>query len=82
MHATHVVLAYFSPETVLPVTSVLATVLGVILMFGRYTFRLVTRRLRGTLLREAHDRGERSPHFRVGGPTAKKPNAERPVSER
>jgi hypothetical protein len=77
MHAIHVVLAYFSPETVLPVTSILATVLGVILMFGRYTFRLVTKRARAILLREVRDRGERSPHFRVGGRTAKKTRAER-----
>lgn len=32
-------LAYFGPETVLPLASVLATVFGVIMMFGRASFR-------------------------------------------
>lgn len=33
--------AYFGPETVLPLASVLATVFGVILMFGRASFRIL-----------------------------------------
>ncbi len=32
--------AYFGPETVLPLASVVATAVGVVLMFGRMTFRL------------------------------------------
>ena len=31
--------AYFGPETVLPLASVLATVFGVVMMFGRASFR-------------------------------------------
>ena len=34
-------LAYVGPETVLPLTSTLAAVLGVVLMFGRQAGRLV-----------------------------------------
>jgi hypothetical protein len=33
--------AYFGPETVLPVTSVLATIAGLGMMFGRNTLRLI-----------------------------------------
>jgi len=33
--------AYFGPETVLPVTSVLATIAGLAMMFGRHTLRLI-----------------------------------------
>lgn len=32
--------AYFGPETMLPLASVLATVVGAVLMFGRASFRL------------------------------------------
>ncbi len=32
--------AYFGPETVLPLASVLATVFGVVMMFGRASFRI------------------------------------------
>lgn len=33
--------AYFGPETVLPLASVLATALGVVMMFGRASLRLL-----------------------------------------
>jgi hypothetical protein len=33
--------SYFGPETVLPMTSILATVVGLFLMFGRQSVRLV-----------------------------------------
>jgi len=35
MLTSFVVLAYFGPETVLPVTSIVATVIGVVMMMGR-----------------------------------------------
>jgi hypothetical protein len=35
------IVAYFGPETFLPLTSVIAGVLGVLLMFGRNTWRVV-----------------------------------------
>ena len=38
--------AYFGPETVLPLASVLATVFGVVMMFGRASFRLALAPLR------------------------------------
>lgn len=33
--------AYFGPETTLPFASVLATIVGFVLMFGRVTLRLI-----------------------------------------
>jgi hypothetical protein len=38
-----VIFAYFGPETVLPVTSVIATVVGIVMMFGKNTLRLIFR---------------------------------------
>ncbi len=35
MMPSFVLLAYFGPETVLPVTSIIATVIGVVMMLGR-----------------------------------------------
>lgn len=39
MLTSSVVLAYFGPETVLPVTSIVATVIGVVMMMGRSSLR-------------------------------------------
>jgi len=33
--------AYFGPETLMPLTSIVAAVAGVFLMFGKNTFRLI-----------------------------------------
>ena len=41
MFTSAVVLAYFGPETVLPVTSIVATVIGVVMMMGRSTLRWI-----------------------------------------
>jgi hypothetical protein len=35
--------AYFTPETVLPVTSIVATIAGILMMLGRGTTRLIIR---------------------------------------
>ena len=39
-------LAYFGPETYLPMTSLLATIGGFVLMFGRVSLRYIQRFLR------------------------------------
>ncbi len=47
-------LAYFGPETFLPVTSAIAGVVGVLLMFGRSSYRLIieaSRRLLSVVMR-------------------------------
>jgi hypothetical protein len=41
-------LAYFGPETTLPLVSILATTIGGLMIFGRRTFALV-RRLWGAM---------------------------------
>ena len=43
---SRMLLAYFGPETVLPITSLLAAIGGVVLMFGRQSFRLASYALR------------------------------------
>jgi hypothetical protein len=45
------IFAYFGPETTLPLASVLAGILGVLMMFGRAASRLLARPLR-VLLRK------------------------------
>ena len=46
MYSMNVVFAYLAPREVLPVTSVLATLVGVALIFGRSTLRQVARWVR------------------------------------
>ena len=41
MDTHNLVFAYFGPETVLPMTSVIATIVGLIMMFGRHSLRLI-----------------------------------------
>jgi hypothetical protein len=43
------IIAYFGPETFLPLTSVIAGVAGVVLMFGRTSWRFVVDALRRLL---------------------------------
>lgn len=58
-------LAYFGPETVLPLTSILAAVGGFVLMFGRQVARIGSLALRrlGRLLRRPKTRAAKP-----GGP--------------
>ena len=53
MHATLIMFAYMAPQPSLPMTSVLAAVAGLFLMFGRTALRLVTRRLRSATSQKA-----------------------------
>jgi hypothetical protein len=46
MHEPTFLFAYLSPETCLPLTSVIATAFGVVMMFGRTTVGLVARGFR------------------------------------
>ncbi len=43
MTSSFVIFAYFGPETVLPMTSIVATVVGLFMMFGRNTLRFIFR---------------------------------------
>jgi hypothetical protein len=41
MITSFLLFGYFGPETVLPVTSIIATIAGLAMMFGRHTLRLI-----------------------------------------
>ena len=41
MITSFLLFGYFGPETVLPVTSIVATIAGLAMMFGRHTLRLI-----------------------------------------
>ena len=60
------VFAYFGPETMLPLASVVATVVGVVMMFGRLSLKFAMAPFQW-LLRKG--RGEASPSA-LRGPTA------------
>jgi len=66
MHHIHMVFAYFGPETVMPVTSILATVVAVVLMFGKSLFRLVAYWVRRATFRGRHGQAATGPHFGLG----------------
>ena len=66
MHQFHLILAYFGPETVMPVTSILATVAAVVLMFGKSLFRLVAYWVRRASFRGRHGQAPTGPHFGLG----------------
>jgi hypothetical protein len=65
MHAPHLFLAYFSPETLLPVTSFVATIVGIALMLGRGSFRFLIGCLRRSLRRPVRIEGTSQPHLPV-----------------
>jgi hypothetical protein len=58
--------AYFSPETLLPVGSILATVAGVAMMLGRGSLRFLFRTVRRFARPSAWIAGVSRPHFRLG----------------
>jgi hypothetical protein len=70
-----VLLGYIGPETMLPLASVLAAVMGFILMFWRYIFRLI-RRMIGVIFRRKQKNIDTERPL-PGDPKAKKPRAVR-----
>lgn len=48
------IFAYIGPDTMLPMTSIIATVVGMTLMFGRYAFRKFARVCRIIAPRPVH----------------------------
>ena len=58
--------AYLGPETVLPLTSVVAAVTGVVMMFGRNSVRFVIRMFRGRGQSPEPVKPLAQPHFRLG----------------
>jgi hypothetical protein len=62
---SYLFLAYFSPETLLPVGSILATILGVAMMLGRGSLRFVMRSFSRIFRSSAWIAGVSRPHFRL-----------------
>ncbi len=67
MHSMNVMFAYLAPPPFLPMTSVLAIMVGVVLMFGRNMLGLVTRWVRLATVRRTRGADIKGPHFRPGG---------------
>ena len=61
----NLIFAYFSPETPLPVGSIVATVLGVAMMLGRGSVRILIRCIRRVVRRSTGTAGLSRPHFRL-----------------
>ncbi len=61
------IFAYFSPETLLPVGSILATVAGLAMMLGRGSLRFLLRSLKRFARPSTWIAGVSRPHFRLGG---------------
>jgi hypothetical protein len=59
------ILAYFSPETLLPATSIVATIAGIVMMLGRGTLRLLIRSSQGGLRRAGRIAGTSKPHLHI-----------------
>jgi hypothetical protein len=64
MGTPNAVLAYLSPETILPVTSIVATIAGGAMLFTRGSIRFLVRRLRGAFRRPRRVAGASQPHSR------------------
>jgi hypothetical protein len=63
MSAPLLTLAYFSPETVLPLTSIIATVAGGAMLLTRGTMRFVIRYLRNLVSRRHRIASTSKPHL-------------------
>ena len=67
MQAMCVVFAYFGPETVMPMTSIVATVAAVVVMFGKTIFRFAVGWVRTAWYGVRRRNATPAPHFTVGG---------------
>src|SRR4051812_22828272 len=65
IHMNGIVFAYFGPETMLPFTSIVATVVGIFMMFGRHSVRLVRRTILSRLIGNRKNKPVPKPHFHV-----------------
>jgi hypothetical protein len=59
-----IIFAYFSPETFLPLTSVIASAVGVFLLFGSTVLRIARRALRRVVTLRRPAGTVPKPHFR------------------
>lgn len=80
MHEFHIILAYFGPDTVMPLTSIVATIAAVVVMFGKNLFRLVAYWIRRATLRGRHGQAPSGPHFGLGRRRRRDTNGARAAS--
>ena len=66
MQAMCVLFAYFGPETVMPVTSIIATVAAVVVMFGKTLLRFAVGHVRTAWYGVRRKNATPAPHFTVG----------------
>jgi hypothetical protein len=59
------IFAYFSPETLLPATSIVATIAGIVMMLGRGTLRLLIRSSQRGLRQAGRIAGTSKPHMPI-----------------
>jgi hypothetical protein len=59
------IFAYFSPETLLPATSIVATIAGIVMMLGRGTLRLLIRSSQRGLRQAGRIAGTSKPHLHI-----------------
>lgn len=63
-----VLFGYFSPETYLPATSLIASVIGFVLMFGRNGLRLLKLKIMGLFAKRASQTSQlKGPHAKPAG---------------
>ncbi len=65
MRTNLVIFGYFSPEVMLPVTSIVATVAGIAMMLGRGSYRYLFRLIRRGTGRSSDVAATSRPHFHV-----------------
>jgi hypothetical protein len=63
VRTSDLVFAYFSPETLVPATSIVATIAGVMMMLGRGSLRLLVRSAQQTPGRAGRVEGTSKPHL-------------------
>ncbi|MGC8643049.1 MAG: hypothetical protein ACP5XB_24585 [Isosphaeraceae bacterium] len=66
MHSMCVLFAYFGPETVMPMTSVVATIAAVVMMFGRTICRFTLGWICTAWYRMRGKNATPAPHFSLG----------------
>jgi ABC-type lipoprotein release transport system permease subunit len=59
------IFAYFSPETMLPATSIIATIAGILMMLGRGSLRYVLRLFKGARRSAGRIAATSRPHVQV-----------------
>jgi hypothetical protein len=71
MLSTFQVLAYFSPETMLPLSSLIATIAGFALLIKRSSIRFVVHCCRAAFRRRTSASNINKPHFGTHSPPSK-----------